>query len=123
MRSPTRTRERAKALRRVLSPPEAILWAKLRTRHPDQPTIRRQHPIGPYIADFYCAAARLVIEIDGAIHGVETQYEHDRRRDAVMERMGYRVVRYPASAVLADADEVARSIFDAVTAIASERGR
>ncbi|MEO8926182.1 MAG: endonuclease domain-containing protein [Caulobacteraceae bacterium] len=64
-----------------MSPPEVILWAKLRVRVPGQPNFRRQHPIGPFIADFYCAAARLVIEIDGAGHGDEVQRDHDERRD------------------------------------------
>ena len=123
MRSFTKTHARAKSLRSALSPPEAILWARLRGRHPDRPTIRRQHPIGPYIADFYCAAVGLVIEIDGGIHGVEAQVAHDWRRDVYMEREGYRVVRYPASAVMADADEVARSIFDAIVGtVAARRG-
>ncbi|HZL00677.1 MAG TPA: endonuclease domain-containing protein [Caulobacteraceae bacterium] len=112
MRSSSHTHARAKALRRALSPPEVALWARLRTRLPDLPTFRRQHPIGLYIADFYCAAARLVIEIDGAWHGEESQRLHDERRDEYMARTGYRVVRISAADVMREPDEVAQGIVD-----------
>jgi len=49
-----------------MSPPEVLLWTRLRMLRGDGPTFRRQHPISPYIADFYCAAAKLVIEVDRA---------------------------------------------------------
>ena len=58
---------RARQLRRSLSLPEAKLWTLLRTR-PDGFKFRRQHPVGPYIVDFYCPEARLAIEVDGASH-------------------------------------------------------
>ncbi len=119
MRSSSHTHQRAKALRAALSPPELALWARLRVRTPGQPTFRRQHAIGPYVADFYCAAARLVIEIDGADHGTEHQMRHDAERDAWMRAAGYRVLRYPAAEVLRDPDEAALSLFNmAVTASA-----
>jgi very-short-patch-repair endonuclease len=89
-----------------MSPPEVVLWARLRVRAPDSPVFRRQHPIGPYVADFYCAAARLVVEVDGAIHGQDDQIAHDQRRDAYMERLGYRVIRCSAGDVMNDPDEV-----------------
>jgi very-short-patch-repair endonuclease len=59
------THNRAKALRKALSPPEVLLWTRLRDRQPGRPTFRRRHPIGPYIADLHNAKARLVVEIDG----------------------------------------------------------
>jgi very-short-patch-repair endonuclease len=95
-----------------MSPPEVFLWQRLRLRQSGRPTIRRQHPIGPYIADFYCAAAKLVIEIDGSTHADEAQRDHDERRDAYMRRLGYRVVRCSAADVMRDADEVAQGIID-----------
>ena len=52
---------------------------------------RRQEPLGPYIVDFVCHAARLVIELDGARH-VDSNY--DQRRDAVLGQLGYRVLRF-----------------------------
>ena len=65
MKSFSHTHKRAKDLRRSMSPPEVLLWTRLRVLRGDGPTFRRRHPIGPYIADFYCAAAKLVIEVDG----------------------------------------------------------
>src|SRR5580704_15769706 len=65
-----------------MSPPEVLLWVRLRQLRGEGPTFRRQHPIGPYIADFYCASARLVVEVDGAGHTVDAQIAHDARRDA-----------------------------------------
>ncbi|HEY5107226.1 MAG TPA: endonuclease domain-containing protein [Caulobacteraceae bacterium] len=116
MRSPTRTHDRAKSLRQSMSPPEVFLWQRLRERHPSRPVIRRQHPIGPYVADFYCSTARLVIEIDGSGHADQAQREHNRRRDAYMERLGYRVIRCLAADVMKDADAVAQDIFDSALA-------
>ncbi|MEO8926004.1 MAG: endonuclease domain-containing protein [Caulobacteraceae bacterium] len=117
MRSFTKTDDRAKALGGAMSPPEVILWAKLRVRVRGQPNFRRQHTIGPSIANFHCAAARLVIEIDGAGHGHEAQRDHDERRDLYMRRLGYTVVRCSAAEVMADADEVARGIYDMAVAL------
>jgi len=87
-----------------MSPPEVKLWALLR-RSPAGIRFRRHHPIGPYVADFYCPAARTVIEIDGLIH--DFTVEHDQRRDAYMQRLDLRIVRIPARDVLDDAVSVA----------------
>jgi very-short-patch-repair endonuclease len=70
MRASKETITLARRLRRNLSPPEARLWNRLRTRRPGTPVFRRQHPIGPYVLDFYCAEARLAVEIDGMSHDV-----------------------------------------------------
>ena len=93
-----------------MTPPEVMLWIRLRDRQPDGPRIRRQHPIGLYIADFYCADARLVIEVDGWCHNMGDAPEHDERRDAYMAGKGLSVMRYSAAEVFADPDEVATSI-------------
>ena len=68
---PKLTVERAKALRRVLTPPEARLWTSLRLR-PGGLKFRRRHPLGPFILDFYCEAARLAAEVDGEGHASAT---------------------------------------------------
>jgi len=94
-------------LRKQLSPPEILLWTRLRARDPGKPNFRRQHPIGPYIADFYCAEARLVVEIDGGGHNAPDQIAHDERRDRYMSALEYRVLRINAADVMRDADEVA----------------
>ena len=77
MRAPPQTIAHARRLRRALSPPEARLWNRLRERAPGLPTFRRQHPIGPYVLDFYCAKARLAIEIDGMSHDVGGRPERE----------------------------------------------
>ena len=99
-----------------MSPPEVLIWVRLRVRLEGQPRFRRQHPIGPYVADFYCSAAKLVVEIDGAIHGEDAQREHDLRRDAYMERLGLRVIRVSAADVMADPDACAQGIVDVAVA-------
>lgn len=107
MRSSTLTSKRAKALRRDLTPPELILWSRLKRRMPDAPIFRRQHPLGPYILDFFCPAARLAVEVDGASHSGDVQTAHDQRRDAWLRNRGVTVYRVAASSVFRDAVEVA----------------
>jgi very-short-patch-repair endonuclease len=104
MRSSILTSKRAKALRRALTEPELMLWTRLKRRIPEMPAFRNQHPLGPYILDFYCSAARLAVEIDGAIHSEDAQIAHDERRDAWLRRQGVTVYRVPASPVFEDAD-------------------
>ena len=65
---------------------------------------RRQHPIGPYFADFACVSRRLVIEIDGEQHAY--QVDADARRTAVLEQAGWRVVRFWANEVVANPEGV-----------------
>ena len=120
MRSPSVTHGRAKALRRRLSPPEVLLWARLRERRPDFPRFRRQHSISPYVADFYCSAARLVIEIDGGRYGEAAQALHDEARDIYMQRMGYRILRISSADVMAKDDEVAAAVVETALGIIRE---
>ena len=90
MRAPSKVVGNARQLRRTLSVPEARLWNRLRTRLPGQPIFRRQHPIGPYVLDFYCAKAHLAIEIDGVSHTMGDRPQHDERRDAWLKKHGER---------------------------------
>lgn len=99
-----------------MSPPEVWLWVPLRAARQVSVAFRRQHPIGPYIADFYCEAAKLVIEVDGWVHNTGDHPQRDERRDAYMEALGYRVLRYEAVEVMRDTDGVAQSIFEAAGA-------
>jgi very-short-patch-repair endonuclease len=96
--------KRARQQRRKMTPPEVKLWALLR-RSPAGVSFRRQHPVGPHVADFYCAAAKLVIEIDGQIH--DFTVERDESRDSYMRGLGLKIIRIPASDVMADAWSVA----------------
>jgi very-short-patch-repair endonuclease len=104
MRATRSSMQSAKRQRRNMSPPETRLWALLR-RSPGGVGFRRQHPIGPYVADFYCPAAKLVIEIDGLIH--DYTVKHDQARDEYMRNLGLAIVRIPAKEVMADALSVA----------------
>jgi very-short-patch-repair endonuclease len=96
MRAPKETIANARRLRRNLSAPEAQLWSRLRKRAPGKPTFRRQHPIGPYVLDFFCARARLAIEIDGISHDMGDRPQRDIRRDAWLEAQGLTVLRIAA---------------------------
>jgi len=92
-----------------MSLPEVLLWQRLKGS-PQGLAFRKQHSIGAYRVDFYCAAVRLVIEVDGAAHDMGDRPERDARRTTWLESKGYRVIRIRASDVLRDADEAAQSI-------------
>jgi len=76
---------------------------------------RRQHPIGPYVLDFYCAKANLAIEIDGISHDMGHQPQRDVRRDAWLKKHGVAVMRIPAAALMYGIDEAADAIVRAAT--------
>lgn len=99
MRAEQRTFDRAKALRRDLTLPEVILWECLRGRRLGL-RFRRQHPAGPYVLDFYCAEARLAVEVDGAHHDLPEQMSDDQRRDRWLGAQGIRVIRIAATDIL-----------------------
>ena len=97
--------QRARAMRRAMTKAEAILWNSVRGGQLGV-KVRRQVPIGPYIADFACLSARLVIELDGPPHERPEQRDHDRRRDAWMRERGWRVLRVPNDVVLGGGEMV-----------------
>lgn len=84
---------RAREMRHPQTPAEAIVWRVLRNRQIGL-KIRRQHPIDKFIIDFYCAEARLLIEIDGDSHFNSEQEEYDNERTAYLEELGYKVIRF-----------------------------
>ena len=100
---------RARDLRQTMSLPEVLLWRALRER-PGGFKFRRQHPSGPYVADFYCHAARLIVEIDGEAHGRGDRPARDAARDAWFAARGLFTVRLAASDVLDDLDATARHL-------------
>ena len=102
LRAPNRTIANARRLRRDLSLPEALLWEQLRGERLEGLRFRRQHPLGPYVLDFYCASARLAVEIDGSHHDTETQMRHDNCRDDWLSSEGVRVLRIAAVDILDD---------------------
>ena len=87
------TVRRARDLRKRMTDAEVILWSRLRRDVVGGFRFRRQHPLGPYIADFACVPAKLVVEVDGDSHGSDTGIEYDRRRNAYVEALGWRVLR------------------------------
>jgi len=84
----------AKELRRKMTSSEKALWQHLRSNKIAGVKFRRQHPIKYYIADFYCHAARLVIEADGPIHDRIDRREHDQQRSGVIEDFGIMILRF-----------------------------
>jgi very-short-patch-repair endonuclease len=98
---PMQTVTRARHLRKEMTLPEVILWAELRKRPADL-KFRRQHPAGQYVLDFYCASARLAIEVDGEAHSRGDRPAKDQARDTWCEREGVRVLRLPARFILKD---------------------
>ncbi|VVT24502.1 Very-short-patch-repair endonuclease [Sphingomonas sp. EC-HK361] len=110
------TQSLAKRLRQEMSLPEIMLWMALREK-PRGLKFRKQHPSGPFVADFYCHEARMIVEVDGAAHSYGHRPAHDAARDRWFELRGLAVVRVPATEVLRDCDAVLKHI----TAIAVER--
>src|SRR5438477_3600342 len=87
-RIPERTK-RARHLRRNETLSERRLWQALRRKQIHDVRFRRQHPIGPYFADFVCLRAKLVLEVDGPSHIDAAQMAYDERRPRWLERAGY----------------------------------
>jgi very-short-patch-repair endonuclease len=97
-------RAKAKTFRRKMTKTEVILWLHLRKLRDIGYNFRRQHPVGPYVADFAIHTGKLIVELDGETHGTEEEIAHDRRRDAYLESKGWRVLRIPNIAIYEDID-------------------
>ena len=100
-------------LRKQMTPAERALWQRLRRNQLDGWHFRRQHPVGGFIVDFFCAKAKLVIEVDGPIH--EKQRAYDAERTQLLESLkDYRVIRFTNDEVLNDIDSVLAKIREAL---------
>jgi very-short-patch-repair endonuclease len=99
----------AREMRNDSSPAEKILWKLLRDRRLAGFKFRRQHPIGPYIADFFCAAALVVVEADGETH--LKSVERDEDRDDYFQGLGIRVLRFQNPLIFDDRDVVVEEIY------------
>ena len=110
MREPKAFVARARELRKDMSLPEKLLWLALRGSQLDGLRFRRQHPMGPYVFDFFCASARLAVEVDSNDHWVGDRPERDAIRDAWMAERGVRTLRIPARWVLDDVDSAVAAI-------------
>ncbi|VEP14003.1 conserved hypothetical protein [Hyella patelloides LEGE 07179] len=100
---------RAKQLRNNMTPAEKVLWEALRKKPLNGLKFRRQHPVGRFILDFYCAQYKLVVEIDGEIH--LTQQEYDAARTKHLNSYGYKVIRFSNNEVFHNLDSVLERIW------------
>jgi len=110
MRQTSLMTQRARRPRRDLTDAERKLWGKLRARRLAGLAFRRQAPCGSFIADFLCAEARLVVEVDGATHSRDEEIAYDKRREAWLVANGYRVLRVTNDDVYRNLDGVCEAI-------------
>lgn len=103
------TKDKAIKNRRLMTTAERLLWDELKA---DKLGIhfRRQHIIGTYIVDFVCLKDKLIIEVDGAYHGVKTQIKADAYRDWYLEKRGFRVLHFSNEQVENDLESVVTTI-------------
>jgi very-short-patch-repair endonuclease len=97
-----------------MSLPEALLWRELRGEKLGF-KVRRQHPIGPYVVDFYVRHGCLVIEVDGEAHNRGDRPTRDARRDLYLAERGHRILRFAASDVMNNLEGVLTIISERVT--------
>ncbi|MBY0521100.1 MAG: DUF559 domain-containing protein [Sphingomonas sp.] len=99
----------ARKLRREMSLPEVLIWQRVRGGQAGL-KFRKQHPIGPYVVDFYCRQGSLVIEVDGEAHDRGDRPVRDEASDAFLTENGYRILRVPARDILRDVDGAVAAI-------------
>ena len=97
---------RARRLRRHATYAERKLWEALRRKSLGGLRFRPQHPIGPYVADFFCPSARLVVELDGYFHDDVLRIERDEARTTWLNQRGIRVLRFGNDAISTALDDV-----------------
>jgi very-short-patch-repair endonuclease len=115
-------RDRARQLRNDMTAPERTLWSVLRNGQLDGYRFRRQHPVGDFIVDFFCPAARLVIEVDGDSH--EDQMRYDRRRSRWLAgQKDYRVLRVSNLDVMSNLEGVYDLVLETLRAAARVKRR
>ena len=108
--------KRARKLRSEMSLPETLLWRELRKR-PESLKFRRQHPAGSYVIDFFCAAARLAVEVDGFAHDSIRAAKSDAARSLYLRSQHIATLRVPAKVVLEDLQAAVARIVE----VASQR--
>ncbi len=111
-RERARVRARARELRQTSPDAERALWQALRARQLDRRKFRRQHPLGPYVADFACLEAQLVIELDGGQHFEDDAMAADARRTAWLNSHGFQVLRFTNLEVLTQREAVLVAILN-----------
>src|SRR6266700_3684509 len=107
-------RDTAKRLRANATNAEEVLWRHLRRIPMEGSHFRRQVPIGPYVADFACMAAHLIVEVDGSQHGTEEGQTRDEVRTKWLEQEGFRVLRFWNNDITNQTEGVLESIYAAL---------
>ena len=102
--------EYARILRTNMTGSEKVIWKSISKKQLLGLKFRRQHPIGNYIADFYCHERKLVIEIDGKYHENKYQKMHDNYRDSEMERFGINIIRFKNDEIFNELEKVLHKI-------------
>lgn len=105
-------KEKRQDLRNHLTPAEAFLWTHLKSKKLKGRKFNRQHSIGNYIVDFYCASEKLIIELDGEVHNNPITEEYDKHRTEYLNQMGYQVLRFENKMVFDYLDSVLKEITD-----------
>ena len=107
-----RTTEKSirRELRNTMPKAEVVLWAKLKSRQALGCKFRRQFSIGPYILDFYCPALKLAIEVDGGSHFQDGVSQYDAKRQAFIESLGIKVVRFLNTDIYDNLDGVLQTL-------------
>ncbi len=103
---------RARELRTTSTDAERLLWSKLRDRRLAGYKFRRQHPVGPFFADFACVEAKLIVELDGEQHFDEEVQAADERRTAMLARLGFHVLRFTNREMLLETDAATSVVHD-----------
>jgi very-short-patch-repair endonuclease len=91
---------------------EIFLWSKIRRKQLKGFQFYRQKSIGNYIVDFYCPAAKLIIELDGSQHYEEKGLRKDKVRDQYLMGLGLQVKRFPSTEVFSNIDGIISEIYD-----------
>mgnify|MGYP003390696419 CR=1 FL=1 len=99
-----------KELRNSLTPAEAKLWTYLKTNNLEGRKFRRQHSIGQYILDFYCASEKLAIELDGEDHFTRFRHLYDQERDAFIMQFKIKVIRFENKLIFQNSNFVLKKI-------------
>ena len=107
--------EFARTLRKNPTDAERKLWMLLRHKQLDGIRFRRQQPVGPYVADFFCASAKVIVELDCDQHGEDKNVERDKARSAWLDRNGYHVLRFANDDVFKTPSNVIEAICRALT--------
>lgn len=104
--------EFARKLRQDVTDPESLLWACLRARRMNKRKFRRQHPVAPYVLDFYCADLKLAIELDDGQHNTTEGKQHDKGRAAFLRSQGIDTLRFTNDEMMRNTDGVMNVIWN-----------